>query len=366
LVAVSLSITAISTIRFQNGSADELEEGRKALVGQIGYFFNIIFTFPIFNALMLLDHLFGDLGLSIIVLTLIIRLCLFPLTLKQLRSTKATQAIQPLIADLRKKYANDQRTQYQEMQRLYKEYNINPMSGCLPLLIQLPILYGLYGAMNVVLRPGHPLQLSDINNVIYPFLAKFSAIPNFDLRWFTFLDPHWSLSLAAADPTHVLPILAALATFVQLRMSQARNRQQAGKDMMTQQMQVMSFVMPFVTLFIAWGFPAGLALYWTTTSIFSMVQQYFVTGWGSLFSLPALGGGRPKDEDRSSAYVGDARKEKTLLDRAGDSNAEVRSERTISARVNGYSTGSSTRRRRPNSSSARRRGATPRRNPSRS
>lgn len=335
-------------------------------MGQIGYFFNIIFTFPIFNALMLLDHLFGDLGLSIIVLTLIIRLCLFPLTLKQLRSSKATQAIQPLIADIRKKYANDQQTQYREMQRLYKEYNINPMSGCLPLLIQLPILYGLYGAMSVVLRPGHPLQLSDINNVIYPFLPKFSAIPNFDLRWFTFINPHWSLSLAAADPTHILPILAALATFIQLRMSQARTRQSGAKDMMTQQMQIMSFFMPFVTLFIAWGFPAGLALYWTTTSIFSMVQQYFVTGWGSLFSLPTFGRAEPKDENRSGTYIGDARKERALLDKVVDADAEVRPERTSGARVNGYSSGSSTRRRRPNSSSARRRGATPRRNPSRS
>jgi len=335
-------------------------------VGQIGYFFNIIFTFPIFNALMLLDHLFGDLGLSIIVLTLIIRLCLFPLTLKQLRSSKATQAIQPLIADLRKKYAHDQQAMYREMQQLYKEYNINPMSGCLPLLIQLPILYGLYGAMNVVLRPGHPLQLSDINDVIYPFLPKFAAIPNFDLRWFTFLNPHWSLSLAAADPTHILPILAALATFIQLRMSQARTRQAGATDMMTQQMQIMSFIMPFVTLFIAWGFPAGLALYWTTTSIFSMVQQYFVTGWGSLFTLPSFGKAAPKDEDRSGTYLGDARKERALLEKVVDADAEVRPERSGSARTNGYSSGSPVRRRRPNSSSARRRGAAPRRNPSRS
>jgi YidC/Oxa1 family membrane protein insertase len=192
------------------------------------------------------------------------------------------------------------------------------------------------------------------------------AIPNFDLRWFTFLNPHWSLSLASADPTHILPVLAALATFIQLRMSQARNRQQPGKsDMMTQQMQIMSFIMPFVTLFIAWSFPAGLALYWTTTSIFSMVQQYFVTGWGSLFSLPALGGGKPKDVDRSGPYIGDTRKEQALLSTGTDSQ-EVRSERTISTRANGYSAGSSTRRRRPNSSSARRRGAAPRRNPSRS
>src|SRR5215471_14009331 len=99
---------------------------------------------------MLLYNLFGSLALSIIVLTLIVRLAMFPLTLKQLRSTKATQAIQPLMADIRKKYP-DQREQYAQMQRLYKEYNISPVAGCLPLLIQLPILYGMYGAMRQVL-----------------------------------------------------------------------------------------------------------------------------------------------------------------------------------------------------------------------
>lgn len=332
-------------------------------MGQIGYFFNIIFTYPIFNALMLLDHVFGDFGLSIIVLTLIIRLCLFPLTLKQLRSTKATQAIQPLMADIRKKYANDQRAQYQAMQELYKEYKINPMSGCLPLLIQLPVLYGLYYAMNVVLRPGHPLTVNDINTLIYPFLPKFHTLPSFELRWFTFINPAWQLSLASSDPTHILPVLAGLATFAQLRMSQARAKTSQAKDMMTQQMQIMSFVMPFITFFIALNFPAGLALYWTTTSIFSMVQQYFVTGWGSLFTVPSLGGGASKDDNK--AYAGDTRKEKALLDKVVDSDAEVLPE--SNPRANGYSNSSSARRRRPNSASARRRGsATPRRNPSRS
>jgi YidC/Oxa1 family membrane protein insertase len=332
-------------------------------VGEIGYFFNIIFTYPIFNILMLLDHVFGDFGLSIIVLTLIIRLCLFPLTLKQLRSTKATQAIQPLMADIRKKYANDQRAQYQAMQELYKEYKINPMAGCLPLLIQLPVLYGLYYAMRVVLTPGHPLTLNDVNQYIYPFLPRFQTIPSFDLRWFTFINSHWWISLANPDPTHILPILAGLATFAQLRMSQARTKQGQSKDMMTQQMQIMSFIMPFITFFIALNFPAGLALYWTTTSIFSMVQQYFVTGWGSLFSIPTLGGGTSRNE--SKTYMGDAGKEKALVDTVVDSNAEVLPERN--QRANGYSSSSSARRRRPNSASARRRGsAAPRRNPSRS
>ncbi|HEY0755696.1 MAG TPA: YidC/Oxa1 family membrane protein insertase [Ktedonobacteraceae bacterium] len=346
-------------------------------MGQIGYFFNIIFTFPIFNVLMLLYHVFGDFGLSIIVLTLIVRLCLFPLTLKQLRSTKATQAIQPLMADIRKKYP-DQREQYAAMQRLYKEYNINPMAGCLPLVVQLPILYGMYGAMRLVLSPaGGSISLSQIKNLIYPFLPQPTAIPDFTLRWFTFLNSHWFISLAQPDPTHLLPILAGVATFAQLRMSQARAAQQRASsgtskqgDMMAQQMQIMSFVMPFVTFFIALNFPAGLALYWTTTSIFSMVQQYFVTGWGSLFALPSfLGGGantgKPKDELRESS---ETRRERSSLDRVIDSSAEVVAEKNVRPATVNYSgsTSSAARRRRPQSASARRRGNVPKRNASRS
>ena len=339
-------------------------------MGQIGYFFNLIFAYPIFNVLMLLYHLFGDFGVSIIVLTVLIRLCLFPLTLKQLRSTKATQAIQPLMADVKKKYPNDPQAQYRATQELYKEYNINPLSGCLPLFIQLPILYGLYGGLDVVLRPSHPLRLADVNNVIYPFLPKFTSLSqlNFDLRWFTFINPHWVLSLATPDKTFILPVLAGLATFAQLRMSQSRNQQQqsgGSSNMMANQMQIMSFIMPFVTFFFALSFPAGLALYWTTSSVFSMVQQYFVTGWGSLFMLPSLGGasaGASKTDNR--AYVSDTRKGKGERNNVVDSDAEVLPERNT--RSNSYPNNSSNRRRRPNSSSARRRGNTPRRNPSRS
>ena len=91
------------------------------------------------------------------------------------------------------------------------------------------------------------------------------------------------INLGHPDPTHILPVLAALATFLQLRMSQPRTRT-GTKDAMSQQMAIMQYIMPLVTLFFAWTFPAGLALYWTTTSVFSMVQQYFVTGWGSIGS----------------------------------------------------------------------------------
>ncbi|GAC1356201.1 MAG: YidC/Oxa1 family membrane protein insertase [Ktedonobacteraceae bacterium] len=258
-------------------------------MGELGYLFNLIFTFPILNGLMLLDGLFHDFGLSIIVLTLIIKLILFPLTLQQLKSMKATQALQPQMAEIKKKYAKDQQAQALATQALYKEYGVNPVAGCLPLLVQLPVLYGLFNAFNTVLRYTGKDPLQHINSIIYPFLPHFTQVPNIDLNWFTFLNPSWHFALSQPDPTHVLPILAGLATFVQLRMSQPKTMGTTTANDPTQQsMKTMQYIMPLVTVFFGWTFAAGLALYWTVSSIFQAVQQYFVTGWGGLITKPNL------------------------------------------------------------------------------
>ena len=254
-------------------------------MGEIGYLFNVIFTFPIFNGLVLLYHLFGDFALSIIVLTLIIKLLLFPLTLKQLKSMKATQALQPQIQAINKKYAKDQQGKALATQALYKEYGINPLAGCLPLVIQLPVLYGMYGAFRTFLDAKNVQALNDI---VYPFIPHFASAPNINLNWFTFLNSGWTISLAHPDPSHVLPIIAALATFIQLRMSQPKTAPGATPDPSTQSMRMMQYIMPVITLFFGWTFPAGLALYWTVSTVFQAVQQYFVTGWGSLLVTPNL------------------------------------------------------------------------------
>lgn len=357
-------------------------------MGQIGYFFNIIFTFPILNTLLLLDRVLGDFGLSIIVLTILIRLILFPLTLRQLKSTKAMQAIQPLIADVKKQYPKDQRAQLEATQAIYKEYGINPAAGCLPLFIQLPVIYGLFNSLETVLR-NHP-TVHSINSIIYPFLPHLTQLPDANLNWFTFLNSHWFISLAAPDPTHILPILAGLATFIQLRMSQPRTTA-ATQNAMAKQMQIMQFIMPFITLIFAWSFPAGLALYWTTTSIFSMVQQYFVTGWGSLFVKPSfLARGNSNSSGNSKSYTGDQRKTTRVIESAKATDTPVKDAdgpvgRKLSTYngINGNGTngngsnssngsnrngsGSTARRRpRPGSASARRRGNVPKRNPSHS
>jgi YidC/Oxa1 family membrane protein insertase len=347
-----------------------------AFFGEIGVLFQDIFTQPIFNALMLLYRLFGDFGLSIVVLTLIIKLILFPLTLQQLKSTKANQALQPQMQEIRRKYAKDQQGQAIAMQALYKEYGINPLAGCLPLLIQLPVLYGMYFAFSTVLRSTHLLH--DINNLLYPFIAHFASV-NVYLNWFTwlkFINPAWpwSISLAQPDPTHILPVIAALATFVQLRMSlpktaPATTNAKAGQpDPTTSTMKTMQYIMPFFTLFIGWSLPCGLALYWTVSSIFQAIQQYFVTGWGSLLIKPPVI--IPKKEHEvvtTSASSNGAiapRKERPPVDDDDDVDGAVATGSVASkmstasgtrASNNGSSSQSAPRRSRNNSASARRR-----------
>ena len=159
-------------------------------MGEIGYLFNLIFTYPIFNALMLLYRLIGDFGVSIIVLTLTVKLLLFPLTLQQLKSMKATQALQPQMAEIKKRFPKDQKAQAEATQALYKEYGMNPLFGnCLPLLIQMPVLFGLFYALSAVLISAK--TVGDINKLLYPFISHFTKFPNIDLNWFTFLNSSW-------------------------------------------------------------------------------------------------------------------------------------------------------------------------------
>jgi YidC/Oxa1 family membrane protein insertase len=255
----------------------------------IGAFFDMIFARPIFNGLMLLYHLFGDLGLSIIVLTIIIKLVLFPLTIKQLKSSKAMQQIQPELKKLQKQYASDPQKMMQETQKLYKAAGASPMSGCLPTLVQLPVLYGLYYAVYGAFgQHGSSATqlLKAINDRLYAWVPHFTTPVNFHLDWLTFISPVLSVDLSKPSP--VLAILAGLATFVSLRMSMPKQNKQADKDKktpedpMAQSMKMMQYIFPFMTAFFGFTFPAGLALYWTISSVFQAVQQYFVTGWGSL------------------------------------------------------------------------------------
>ncbi|MEW6230912.1 MAG: YidC/Oxa1 family membrane protein insertase [Chloroflexota bacterium] len=218
----------------------------------MGEIFNWAIVQPSTSLLEFLFGIFGSYGIAIIVFTAIIRVVLLPLTLQQLRSAKAMQELQPQIQALQKKYAKDKEKQTQETMKLYKEAKVNPAMGCLPLLVQLPILFGLYQAL---------LNLSHTPAFKQPFL--------------------WLQDLSAPESfPYILIILMTASQFVYQRMATPRTtdpQQQATN-------QIMQFT-PLLFAFLFINFPSGLVLYWVATNVFSIIQQYFITGWGSL--LPA-------------------------------------------------------------------------------
>ena len=178
---------------------------------------------------------FPSYGIAIIVLTLFIKLLLLPLAIKQIRSMKGMQEIQPKIKQLQQKYKNDKAKLSSEMQRLYRENNVSPLAGCLPLLIQMPFLVAIYYA-----------------------LQGFSYDPGHE----SFL---WLESLAKADTTYILPVLSALSTWFISYQTTPKNVQGSQKTML--------YFMPLFIGYISLNFPSGLVIYWVVCNLFQMVQQ---------------------------------------------------------------------------------------------
>src|SRR5256714_6086056 len=218
----------------------------------------------------------GPFGIAIVLLTILIKLVISPIFQYQLTTSRRVQAeqrrIAPQLAAIRKKYKKDPQRLNQETMALYKEHNINPlaqMSGCLPALIQSPILIALF----YVIRDAH--QTLPIHN--YNFLGIA-------------LD-HTALQAVAVLPLAILlPILAGLTTFVQTKMMTPQGPvQDPTQAAMTQNM---TLIMPVFIAFISLQFAAALALYWMVSNLFSIGQQYFITGWGSLSVPPVLRRGK--------------------------------------------------------------------------
>ena len=215
-------------------------------------------------ALNSLASLFSSAGIGIIAFTIIIKTLMMPLTVKALRSSKAMQELQPKIKDLQKKHGSDRQRLSQETMALYQQYRVNPMAGCLPMLIQLPIFLGLYQAIDRLSR-------SDVGFWNDGF--------------------GWLPSLAEADPWHLLPILAAAFQFVQTQMMRPANQPKSTDPQQAMMNSIMN-IMPLTVIFFGWSFAAGPVLYWATQSVYSVVQQWFITGWGRLIEwapfLPEL------------------------------------------------------------------------------
>ena len=233
----------------------------------ITYIWNTFLVNPLIDGLVYLaDDLGWGAGLAIIVFTVLIRLVLLPLSLKGTRSMKAMQAMQPKVAALKKKYGDDKQKVQAETMKLYREEGVNPLGGCLPLLLQMPFFFAFYHALinlgnqeNEMFNPVFQEGFLWVENLSEPDVLSTELTGlGFPLPW-------------------LLPLLAGGTQWVQQRMMTTPS----GDPQQRLQQQMMMF-MPLMIIVIGVNFGAGLALYWVAQNIFGIVQQYFVAGGGAL------------------------------------------------------------------------------------
>jgi YidC/Oxa1 family membrane protein insertase len=192
-------------------------------------------------------------GVAIIILTVITKIIFFPLSVKSVRSMKAMQAIQPLANQIRSKYKNDPQRVQRETMELYRQHGVNPIGGCLPMIVQIPVFYALYVALSVSVE----LQSA-------PFLC-FGRAPSW-LPWLGGADL-WICNLAAPDPTYVLPLLMGATMFIQQKMTPVVGDPRQAKMML---------LMPIVFTAMFFSLWSGLVLYWTLSNVLQIGQQYYL------------------------------------------------------------------------------------------
>jgi len=264
----------------------------------LGDFFKYAFQTPVE---WLLQHLYsifqhgpgetiGAFGLAVIATTLTIRVVLYPLFTWQLKTSRRIQAeqrkIAPQLQEIRKKYKKDPQKQNAEMMKLYKEHDINPLSqlsGCLPILVQWPIIGALYRAITDVVHNLHGnvhfLWIKDVSKTALQICCQTCTGKNVSTDY---------VQALSHPAVLILPLMAAAATVIQSKMMMPPMR----PDMSDQERQAanmskqMTYFMPIMVFVFGMIFPAGIALYWVTQSIFMIVQQFYVVGWGGL-KVPA-------------------------------------------------------------------------------
>lgn len=227
----------------------------------ISELFRIILTQPLFNGLVLLyEHAsFGDLGVAIILLTIAVRIILFPLFHKTAKHQKLAQKIQPEVKKIQKKYKDDKEKQTKELMELYKKHQVNPLTPILLLLLQLPILFALYR-----------IFINGLSEETLSLLYSFVPAPESISQTF--------LGLVALNEVSIpIAVLAAVAQYGQGKLAMARAKNQDGLSAQARKMAKMSvFIGPVIALVVLTRFPAAVGIYWLTTTLFSIIQQTIV------------------------------------------------------------------------------------------
>ena len=268
--------------------------------------FNTILVWPLINILITIYHalifinLPYALGFSIIILTALIRLALYPLMSSQLKASKKMQELNPHLSKLKEKHKTDAKRLQSETMRLYKEHGINPAAGCLPMLVQLPIIWGLYSVLQEIVKPESQKVIAGINKIVY---FDFLKITN---GWDTYFfglplgaNPSGIMSFdnlfAVGSLILLVPVITGLLQFIQSKMMFApppqqqaakdlpAGRQEKKKDDFASAFQSQSlYIFPVMIGFFSYTFPIGLSLYWNTFTLFGILQQYRIAGLGGL------------------------------------------------------------------------------------
>lgn len=252
---------------------------------------DLVFLNPMINGLFWFYGLLGNNYIfAILVLTVLIRAIVFPLTWQQQKSTAAMQELQPKLKKLQDKYKNDAETLQQKTMELYREAGVNPLGGCLPTVIQFPVLIALYQAITRSLAAS-PLQLIDLSQHIYESMPAWLPNPTALIP----LDSHFAwLNLAQPDPLYILPVLVVVTTWLQQKLMTPPS---TGDDQSAAMSRSMQLTMPLFIGYISLTFPSGLSIYWVFSNIIGFIQ-YAAMGRASLknlfgtedgsFSLPGL------------------------------------------------------------------------------
>lgn len=274
----------------------------------MGDFFNLVFIHPIINILVAIYSIFSflhipyALGFAIIGLTVVIRFIMYPLTTSQLKASLKMQTIAPHLSRVKEKHKGDSKKIQEETMKLYKEHGVNPAAGCLPVIVQMPIIWALYSVLQQVVGTK-PLVVAEINKIIYFDFLKLHNTwdPSFfGLSLGTIPSKIMSFDkfFSAGSLILLVPILTGVLQFIFSKMmipaktgiavlekdieKKAPVDKKDASDFASAFQTQSLFIFPVMIGFFSFGFPIGLSLYWNTFTVFGIIQQYKIMGLGGL------------------------------------------------------------------------------------
>lgn len=254
----------------------------------IGAIFTVLLNQPITNLMVACYQFFQAihiphaLGFAIIALTIIIRFILYPFTASQIKTSKKMQDIAPHISNLKDKHKNDKKKQQEEMMKLYAEFGINPAAGCLPVLIQIPIIWSLYHVLGTVVAANSLDKLKDINGLLYFDSLKLTRL--WETTFFGIpLAPSPAQLIGQMPLIILVPVITGLLQLIFSKMMAPEVAPTGKQDDFAATFAKQSlFIFPVMIGFFSFQLPFGLSLYWNAFTLFGIIQQYFLVGLGGL------------------------------------------------------------------------------------